>query len=816
MSKTGRSRAENVRNPRARLHRSMLAGSLAWALICPTLAQALPETAAANELLFVTVVRNGVPLPDVLWEIQQRTGEDGKTGVWVKASEFVQAGLALEDTSTEWVALDGLAGVTYTLDLKQQLLSLQAAVARLSDAPQRLSPSRENHPLSPGVRGVVLDYDLAAQGFAGSRQASAWGQLRTLGGAGQLSQTFRVDAGRSDGQSLNSSTRLDTQWTWQDPERMRFVTVGDSISGSVDWSRPVRFAGIQVGRDFSLQPYRTTTPRLVLSSSAALPSTVDVILDGAQADRREILPGRFLLDVPIPTTGVGQARVVVTDVQGFVQEVDVPLYGTSRLLEKWLMDGSIEAGYLRRDYGLRSSSYDNQPFASVSARRGMTNALTLDAHAEWRDGLGVWGIGASALMPKQWGVINASVAQRVGQAPQGWAERGRLQHSWGWQRQGEHFSAGVSSTRRQAGFLDVVAAAEGFPLARATDQAWAGLSSDWGQWAVSYNRQRLPAFGPWPTQEQRVVAASWAAYTDRVSTNVSVQYDLERKETSAFLSVSIPLGERSRLQMSRYQASGRARTGATWSSPVVGEEPAWGGRAGMAVDDSGRLDEAWAQVDRQGQHVEWNAGLAKRAGELSWWGQGRGGVAWLEDQGIRWSRRTDGAFAMVDAGLPNVPVLLENRPVGVTAPDGKLLVERLRPWQANRVSIDTTKLPVDVVVDGLDERFAVPRQGQGAQVAFDVHRTTALEGVLQADGQPIAAGTRLTWLDARGQTLATGVVGNDGAFWVEATGLAIDRVRVDTPQGPCQARFPATLPERNDVGTVALGALSCNRLETVP
>lgn len=763
------------------------------------------------------MVQNGVTLPNTLWEIQQRTDADGKTTVWVKTSDFGQAGLAPMEPESEWLSLESLKGVTYTLDPKQQLLSVLVPVDQLATEIQRLTPVRERHPLSPGVRGVVLNYDLATQGLHGSRQASAWGNLRTLGGAGQLSQTFRLDSSRSQGQAVNSSTRLDTQWTWQDPDRMRFVTLGDSISGSVDWSRPVRFAGIQIGSDFSLQPYRTTSPRMILSSSAALPSTVDLILDGTQADRREVLPGRFLLDVPIPTTGVGQARVVVTDVNGFVEEVDVPLYGSSRLLEKGLTDSSIEAGYLRRDYGLLSTSYDDQPFASVSVRRGMSNTLTMDAHAQWRDGLGVFGIGATTLMPKQWGVINASVAQRVGQTPQGWPEKGRQQVSWGWQRQGEHFSAGISSTRRQAGFFDAVAVAEGSPLASATDQAWVGFSSNWGQWAMSYNRQRLPAFGQWTSQEQRVVAASWANHTERLSTNLSVQYDLERKDTSAFLSVSIPLGEHRRLQMSRYQSSGRARTGATWNSPVTGEEPAWGGRAGMAVGDSGHLDEAWAQLDRQGRHMEWNAGLAKRADDLSWWGQARGGVTWLEGQGIQLPRRTGGAFAMVDAGLPNVPVLLENRPVGLTGSDGKLAIERLRPWQANRVSIDTTKLPVDVVVNGPEEQFAVPRQGQGAKVTFDLHQTTALEGSLQQpNGMPIPVGARLTWLEANGQSLATGVVGNEGAFWVDVTGLSVNRVRVETPAGSCQASLPTRLPERSDVGPVSLGTLSCNPPEASP
>ena len=343
-----------------------------------------------------------------------------------------------------------------------------------------------------------------------------------------------------------------------------------------------------------------------------------------------------------------------------------------------------------------------------------------------------------------------------------------------------------------------------------------GRACLWGQWAAGYTRQRMPAFGRWDAQDQRVVSASWANHGRRVSTTLSVQHDLERDDTSAFLTLSMPLGERSRLQASRQQAKERSRTGVTWSAPVLGDEPAWGGRAGVLMADQGGLDGAWAQLDRQGRHVEWSAGWARQAGQDSWWGQGRGGIAWLEHQGVRLSRRTDAAFAVVDAGMPGVPVLLENRAVGVTGPDGQLLVDRLRPWQANRLSIDTAALPVDVLVAGPDERFAVPRQGQGARVAFELHQTTALEGSMTRNGEPVGAGSPLAWKDAQGTTLATGVVGNDGAFWVDVTGLAIDRLRVDTAEGACEARLPQPLPERSEVGTVSLGPLVCQVLENPP
>ena len=531
MSRTGRSRRKALLKQSWCLRPSVLGGAVALALAWGgALAQPGDSPAqtqeAQGEVLFVTVVRNGLPLPDQLLEVDVRTSPDGQSETWVRSEEIAQAGVLLDDPSTAsaWLHLDGVMGVKHTLDPANQALVLEVDVERLNVARQRLEEERVSYDLSPTVRGLVLDYDLAAQGISDSQQASAWAHARTLGGVGQLSQTFRVTSGRTTGKSWNDSVRLDTQWTWQDPQRMLFATAGDSISGSLEWSRSVRFAGLQFGRDFSLQPYRITTPQLTLSSSAALPSTVEVLLDGAQSDRREVTPGRFDLEVPIPTTGVGHARVVVTDAQGFAREVDVPLYGTSRLLGKGLTDGSLEVGYLRRDYGLQSNAYDDQPFASITARRGVSNALTLETHAEWRDGMGVWGVGATTLVPRQWGVLHASASQRFGTPSAAWSSEGQWQRTWGWHRQGERISLGVASTRRDPGFADVVSVAENSPLALATDQAWAAFSSDWGHWGVGYTRQTLPVFRNWDGREQRVASGTWSGRWREASTTFSIQH----------------------------------------------------------------------------------------------------------------------------------------------------------------------------------------------------------------------------------------------------------------------------------------------------
>ena len=43
---------------------------------------------------------------------------------------------------------------------------------------------------------------------------------------------------------------------------------------------------------------------------------------------------------------------------------------------------SFEAGYVRRDYGIRSTKYQSDPAASGTLRYGVNNTLTAQIHGE--------------------------------------------------------------------------------------------------------------------------------------------------------------------------------------------------------------------------------------------------------------------------------------------------------------------------------------------------------------------------------------------------------------------------------------------------
>jgi outer membrane usher protein len=114
----------------------------------------------------------------------------------------------------------------------------------------------------------LLDRDIKPfQGISGGFDA------RFFSPFGTLNQSFT--ASLSDGE-LQGVKRLNTTWSYSDPERMISYRAGDFVSGGLGWTRPVYLGGMQIQRNFSLRSDLVTLPMPVVSGSAAVPSTLEV------------------------------------------------------------------------------------------------------------------------------------------------------------------------------------------------------------------------------------------------------------------------------------------------------------------------------------------------------------------------------------------------------------------------------------------------------------------------------------------------------------------------------------------------------------
>jgi outer membrane usher protein len=148
-------------------------------------------------------------------------------------------------------------------------------------------------------------------------------------------------------------------------------------------------------------------------------------------------------------------------------------------------------------------------------------------------------------------------------------------------------------------------------------------------------------------------------------------------------------------------------------------------------------------------------------------------------------------------GMGDIPVLHDNRVIGVTDAQGHLLVPDLNAYQDNHIAIDGMRLPADTRIDktSID---AVPQSQSGVLARFQLSHDDAASVILHdAKGGALPPGSRVRYVESGTQT----VVGYDGLTFIE--GLQKENhLEVETPAGPCTADFHYRRSTDHDVHTI--------------
>ncbi|WP_254426920.1 fimbria/pilus outer membrane usher protein [Herbaspirillum sp. VT-16-41] len=155
----------------------------------------------------------------------------------------------------------------------------------------------------------------------------------------------------------------------------------------------MRLGGFQYASDFNLRPDLVRFPTPSLGGETVVPSTVDLFVNGVRQISQPVPPGPFEIRQPPIASGTGQIAVAVTDELGRQTLRTINFYATDRLLKPGLSSYSVEGGWVRRRYGLRSNDY-GQFALSGTARQGVSDILTLEGHAEAMRSLKLAGGGA--------------------------------------------------------------------------------------------------------------------------------------------------------------------------------------------------------------------------------------------------------------------------------------------------------------------------------------------------------------------------------------------------------------------------------------
>ncbi len=721
--------------------------------------------------LFINGMRTGIVAPVV------------KQGArfQLRAADLRRAGLVFQ-TAGDRLFLDSLDGVRADYDAPAQQLHLTVSphylpAQHIGDRARAFQPAKYD-------MGALLNYDVYVTG--GRRvpaQASLWHEARLFGPAGIFSTTGAIRAGTG-----KSYVRFDSYWRWSDERSMTTVEAGDIITRTLPYAPAVRLGGIQVSRDFSVRPDIITYPLPEFAGNAALPSTVDLVVDGQRIAGSRVNPGPFTLGTLPPINGYGQANLIVTDMHGRSVATALPFYVSSALLRPGLTDYSVAAGAFRRNYGIRNFDYGGLA-ASASARHGVTPGVTLEVRAEVADDMRLAGGGAVVKLGN-FGTVSAAYSRSFGDDANG----GQIDLGYEYQARG--FSVGLRHTRRDSGYVDLGLIDRGDRggwerLSAATASLSLGGAGTLGLGYFELRQER--------GRDARIANLAWAMpLWGESRLYASLSRDFIDRSWSGALTLSIPLGGGTLNAGVAQDQDGRTGLRADYSRPVP-TEGGWGWNASAASED-GRRPYLRGDVIWRTQPIQLRAGAYGRDDITGWFGAS-GSIVFM-DGSLFAANRVSDAFAVVSTnGEPDIPVRYENQLIGTTNEKGQLLVPSASAYYPARYDIDTLDLPASVQAPIVSQRVAIAA-GSGHVIRFPVtHRASARATLVDPSGDVIPAGAAVT-INSDDATY----VGWDGQLFIEQV-AADNRVTVDLPDGgTCHAAFTADA-KADDI--VELGKLIC-------
>jgi len=732
--------------------------------------------AVADAQLFLELVVNQMNTGRVV-AVDQRGGR-----FFLPASALRDSGMKLPENISAEVDLDSLPGLHSEYDSVGQRLLLNVPPDWL---PEQFVGNRQAYPRTPALSsfGALLNYDLYLNDTddAGTYLA-AWNEVRLFDSWGTLSNTGqyrRTSSGEAVSTSNNGYLRYDTTWRYSDDERLLTYEAGDLVSGALPWSSSVRLGGVQLSRDFGVRPDLVTYPLPQFAGEAAVPSSVDLFINGYKSSSADLQPGPYTLtNIPF-INGAGEAVVVTTDALGRQVSTTVPFYVTSSLLQKGLSDFSVAAGTLRRDYGLRDFGY-GPGVTSGSLRYGLSDNFTLESHAEASDSLTLGGLGGN-LRLGNFGVLNTALSQSQFDGESG------QQLSLGYQYSSQRYSFSYQRMQRRDQYADLTVIDTPYTtLSKRSEQATLSLNLDsWGSLGVGYFDVRAA-----DESRTRLLNLTWSKPLWRdTSFYLSGNREIGDSNWAVQAQLVIPFDLHGSLAIS----SERSKTGQTQQrvnySRAVPTEGGVGFNLGYAQGDAPTYRQA--DLTWRLQSVQLQAGVYGTSEAETRWADASGSLVWMDRQ-LFAANRIDDAFVVVSTdGYADIPVRYENQLVGQTDRNGHLLVPWSSAYYRGKYEIDPLNLPANVRSPNVEQRIAV-RRGSGYLLEFPLSRIVAASIVLvDARQQELPLGSGVVHEQSGTQT----VVGWDGLVYLENL-QAQNSLRVTLADGKtCQVQFAVDMKQ---------------------
>lgn len=667
-------------------------------------------------------------------------------------------------------------GTTAALDQRTMELHVSMPASLM---PLRAVDMRRSAPVAlPPDFGAYMDYELnwVSESFVNQQITTGLFRPVVFGPFGNVHANllYRNQSGNpvtGDGSARNGLKILELTYTLDDPERLRSLRIGDLNTQPGALGRSLRFTGIQLATNFATQPTLITHPLPNFFGQTAVPTALDIYVNGRLTRQEQVQPGSFILeDVPV-INGAGQMQVVSTDALGRQQVFTQDFYLSTELLREGLSDYSFNLGALREDYGLENFAYGDVA-GSATWRHGLRDDLTIEGHVEGTSGVGMIS-GAAQYAIRSGGVLSAGLG-----ASNSTAGAGVL-----WQA-GFSKAAGLLSYNVEAsGASHRFALVGGAGLLPRLQLVSAGgvNTQRFGSLSAAIVHQSFYDRG-----DRTIISANHSrSFRNRLSMSTFVSYVAADDDSmNVGIRFSMPFGDDHGVSggISVHDSDAALDARIQRNMPVGN---GYGYHLGASVANNSYVEAGAIANSDFGTYA-----VDVRRSELggSFWQLGSfGSIAYLDGM-TKFTRQVRDAFAVVNVGgFKGVRVYAENQEVGRTNENGQLFVPGLRPYIKNNLRIEIDDLPLNVSV-GKHQTVMAPFFRSGVVVDFDVQlaRDVLLRAVLP-NGDPVPEGAIAQILDQPGMF----PVGLDGRIYLQ--GIDRDsRVEIRWNGTICELDVPAT------------------------
>lgn len=784
----------------------------------PPGAQSAP---AARESLVLRLTLNSEDKGDVFVE---RTA-DGD--FLVKLADLRAVGF--RDPPGRQVVLDGEAylslrsmrGLSFRFDEKQLGLVLTAEPQLLSTQSVPLEQRRaRSYVIVPPGNSFFVNYALNATNVVGSLSRP----LLSAEAGWRLGDFLLLTDGTTVMDELTGRrelVRLQSSLTHDDRAALRRTVIGDFFTAPRELSNGVNLGGLGISKLYAMEPDFIRYPMQTVSGAVALPSDLEVYIDGQRVRTERLKPGEFEIRDILAYGGARNVQLVLRDPFGRVQQYSYTFYFSEQPLRRGLHEYSYNIGALRRSYGKRSADYGPAAF-SVHHRYGFTDALTLGVRAEGTRRLlnggplatvvlgdmGVAGIALSAsrIADRRGAAVLASYSYQA----RHWNLAASLRRDWrDYAALGDpvvitnrHHEGTISLSRRLGAHSSM---SLGHTLFRARGSLAASRPSPDQPFAISSGENRRVSTVSFTTP----LVSGWAS----LNAGVSHIKDVTRgSRNELYANVNVFLGG-SYSAAASHRADGRTNS---QSFQFARQQPPGEGLGFMVGGD--RWSDAVGSSLRTKGTVQYNAPAAivradlardrDRTGQIrdEYRLSAAGGFGLVGDD-IAFGRPITGSFGMVKIpGLAGVGVLLNGQRIGETDRRGRLFLPTLSAYLENDVSIAPETVPIEYSVSSISRRISPSLRG-GTLVQFDVARLRALTGRIVVRGDAAAGAAAFTQgrIDAAPAPVLF-QTGRAGEFYLED--LAPGSYRGQVSIGAKQCGFDLDVPESAEP-VLELGEIAC-------